>query len=220
MTFKVDKSGTTVGRLKIYRIVHDSKGKLRYQCSCSCGVTCYPNKGDVDFGKTNSCGCGIRAATRQRNYSHRMTGTKIHGVWTTMLNRCRNPKMLKYRDYGARGIKVCERWKKFENFYEDMGQCPADGMSIDRIDTNGDYCKENCRWATAEEQALNTRRNRLVTFNGKTLPMSIWCKRFDLIYSTAINRLNKGMPAEQIFAMSVRKNSNIKIEKEKQNEYR
>lgn len=96
---------------------------------------------------------------------HGMHGTPTYNVWGAMLARCRNPKHPKYSTYGARGIKVCKRWENFSNFFEDMGLRP-ENMSLDRIDNDGNYSKENCRWATAKEQMGNTSKTIPVTING------------------------------------------------------
>jgi hypothetical protein len=105
-----------------------------------------------------------------------MSNTYEHLTWKRMRKRCSNPNATQFQDYGGRGIKVCERWKKFENFLADMGTRPGIGYSIDRIDVNGNYCPENCRWATAKEQANNTRRNRILVAFGKEMTLKQWAE--------------------------------------------
>lgn len=107
---------------------------------------------------------------------HGMTGTAIHRTWLSMKRRCDNPNATNYYLYGGRGIKYDERWKVFENFYEDMGDRPSDKHSLDRIDHDGDYCKDNCRWATVYEQANNKRNNRFIVYNGKSKTLSEWAR--------------------------------------------
>ena len=109
-----------------------------------------------------------------------------------MKSRCNNPNNNQYSDYGGRGIRVCERWSTFENFLADMGERPTPKHSIDRIDVNGDYCPENCRWATKEEQNNNKRNCILVTYNGKTQNFKQWCKELNLPYYCAIHMYKSG----------------------------
>ena len=106
-----------------------------------------------------------------------------------MAKRCNNPKDKRYKNYGGRGIKVCDRWHKFENFYADMGDKPM-GMSIDRINNNGNYAPENCRWATPFEQANNTVKNRKIIFKGKTLTVAQWSRELGIKRTTLSGRLN------------------------------
>ncbi|ELY4860720.1 hypothetical protein SM110_004493 [Cronobacter sakazakii] len=113
-----------------------------------------------------------------------------------MKSRCNNPKTPEYKNYGGRGISVCERWNSFDLFLEDMGERPG-GCSIDRIDVNGNYCKENCRWATDREQKLNTRRTRNLTAYGKTMSMKAWSEETGLPYSTIKARLLRGKTTEE-----------------------
>ena len=97
---------------------------------------------------------------------HGRHGTRVHRCWGAMKHRCSNKNNEFYHHYGGRGIKVCERWQKFENFLADMGEMPI-GMTLDRIDNDGDYCPENCRWVSRVQQRNNTRANRFIVFDGK-----------------------------------------------------
>lgn len=105
-----------------------------------------------------------------------------------MKQRCLNPQNDAYKDYGGRGIKVCDRWLLFENFVEDMGIPPA-GATIGRIDNDGPYSPENCHWETYAQQNINYRKNRLVTYKGSTKPLSVWCEELGLDYFRTYQRL-------------------------------
>ena len=118
-----------------------------------------------------------------------------------MKTRCSNPKCRSYPHYGGRGIKVCERWQKFENFLADMGECPP-GRSIERIEPNGDYEPRNCRWATSKEQNRNTSRSRLIEMNGQQKTLAEWCEIYGVPSQRIGKRLKRGMSPEQAFDIS------------------
>lgn len=124
-------------------------------------------------------------------------------AWRNMLDRCRNPNREDYSRYGARGISVCLDWDYFQNFLEDMGECP-EGLTLDRIDSAGDYCPDNCRWATMKEQQRNRRNNRLLTHNGQTRCLSEWSEIFQLRPGTLLKRLALGWPTEKALTYPVR----------------
>ena len=127
-------------------------------------------------------------------------------TWQNMLQRCNNPKNSEYKNYLGRGIKVCSEWHDFAKFFADMGPLPQ-GMSLDRIDNNGDYCKVNCRWATTKEQSRNKRSNRILELNGEKLHAVDWAKKLGIDYSTLHKRLEK-WPIER--ALTEIKNSSHK----------
>lgn len=126
-----------------------------------------------------------------------------------MLNRCSNSNDTRYSYYGGRGIKVCERWLTFENFLTDMGN-PADDLSLDRIDSDGDYCKENCRWATRQEQAINRRSSVMLTHNGITMTATDWARSLGISAPAMYGRILAGYPPEKMFAKNMKKHPLIK----------
>lgn len=126
---------------------------------------------------------------------HGMAHTPIYRLWRAMHNRCKNPNVAAYPDYGGRGIVVCERWQEFENFFADMGERP-EGMSLDRIDNDGPYSPENCRWATRFEQAHNKRNLHLVTAFGRTQTISDWSRETGVKLGTIWQRLASGWAPE------------------------
>lgn len=133
--------------------------------------------------------------------THGLSKTKTYQAWADMKTRCYNSKRVQFAFYGGRGISVCDRWKNsFENFLADMGEKPH-GHSLDRIDTDGNYTKENCRWATQIEQCNNRRNNRLITHNGETLTYSQWSLRLGPYRSLVNNRVRNGW--DEISAISI-----------------
>lgn len=116
----------------------------------------------------------------------------LYVTWQKMKDRCYNPNSHAYSKYGGRGIKVCERWHDFNNFVYDMGEKPTKQHTLDRIDNDGDYCPENCRWATQLEQQNNTSYNRNITIDGKTMSTSAWCRHYGIKLTTYYQRLKLG----------------------------
>ena len=128
-------------------------------------------------------------------HGHSIRGkvSRTYYIWKTMKKRCINPKEKNFHLYGGRGIRVCDRWMDYASFLADMGEKP-EGLSIDRIDNNGDYAPGNCRWATPKEQATNSRRTRIIEFNGEAMCIADWEKKLGLGDRTLWRRLAKGEP--------------------------
>lgn len=161
-------------------------------CKCDCGVEKSIPSSDLVAGKIRSCGCLHGALKSASLKTHGLTKTRTHRIWQAMLTRCRNPKVPNFNHYGGRGITVCDRWLEFEHFYADMGECP-EGFSIDRIDVNGNYDPNNCRWATRKEQANNTRSNVYIEFEGLRLTRTQWEEKLGLGRTTLRSRIRSGM---------------------------
>ena len=174
-------------------------GGRHHSCKCDCGTIRSIYHGNLVSGKTKSCGCMAREMTGNRSRTHGMSGSKIYMTWNRMLSRCSNPIVDRYEQYGGRGIAVCDRWKKFENFYADMGDIPGDGYSIGRKDNDGNYEPGNCRWETALEQGNNTSTNVFIEFNGKRKTLSQWVRIYNLDYSRTRQRFAKGIEPPELF---------------------
>lgn len=196
-----------------------------YTCLCDCG-----NHTDVlvmrlRSGRTTSCGCAQlaqRAANGHRTISQAQAKNVKHGylkggrrpeyrVWQGILERCLKSKHKSYKDYGGRGIKVCQRWLKFENFIADMGDRPSGRHSIERRDNNGDYEPSNCYWAEKWQQERNSRGNHNITFNGKTQCLTDWAHELGIKQRTLITRLHRGWSVERAFKTNAHRNKQKSI---------
>lgn len=135
--------------------------------ACDCGNTKEIAFSRVKNGYSKSCGCLVSETTRKNSTIHGMKNTREYRIWNGIRDRCLNKNSKDFERYKKRGIKICDRWNDFKKFYEDMGKSPTDKHSIDRIDNDGDYSPENCRWATMKQQASNRRGAHIWTVNGK-----------------------------------------------------
>lgn len=177
------------GRWTVVRLsAYSRRGREYWDCVCDCGTTRPVCGFDLVKQTSKGCGCRRNEVSADLKRTHGRSGTAYYQVWREMKNRCSNPSVPSFADYGGRGIKVCERWQKFENFLADMGERPK-GALIDRINNDGDYEPANCRWATRVESANNTRGNRPVEFNGERLTVAQWSRKIGLRQSTLWSRL-------------------------------
>jgi len=143
------------------------KWRRRFICKCDCWNNKIVRMESLNNWNCRSCWCLRRKKTSERMKTHWMSSSRIYNIWAYMLNRCNNIKYSEYRFYWGRWISVCEKWNKFTNFYNDMWSTYKEWLSIDRIDTNGNYCKENCKWSTNIEQANNKRNSNFIEYNGR-----------------------------------------------------
>lgn len=177
----------------------------QWECTCVCGVTVVCTTANLRQKRGTACRCAMRTRAKSRKTTHGMSTSREYGCWTDMMTRCTNPKANSFARYGGRGIIVCAKWLQFDGFFEDMGEAPSSEHSIDRIDNDGPYSPENCRWATRQEQANNKSNNRILTFNGESAPMSEWARRSGISAATIERRLNKlGWDADRAISTPVR----------------
>ena len=205
--------GTTFGRLTIQRKCQqlfnpDGSTYITWVCLCSCGKFTEARTRSLTSGATQSCGCLQKETTTKRSTIHgkskRGLVTKTYMVWASMIRRCNNPNAEYYRYYGGRGIKVCPRWHKFENFYADVGDIPR-GMSLDRKDNDGDYEPGNWRFATWKEQNNNSRNNHWIKYKGEEKTLTQWGEVLGINMHTLLSRLNQlGWSIERAFTTPVR----------------
>lgn len=171
-------------------------------CRCTCGVEKNVIASSLLSGRSKSCGC----AKNKRNIKHGMHRTSEYVIWSGMIERCHNKNNKRFKDYGARGISVCDEWREsFEAFHIDMGNRPSKRHSIDRIDFLKGYNKENCRWATMSEQNLNKSNNHLIPYNGEMLPYTQVARMIGMKPSTLSKRLRLGWDIERAISEPVKK---------------
>ena len=192
--------GHKFGRLTILKegasIKYGKTTMRKVWCKCECGIEKEIDFNSIKSGKSTSCGCFNRENAKKLHTKHGMAMLKTgvrhpdYCIWMKMKSRCFNPNDKSYPNYGGRGISVCNRWKNsFEDFISDMGWRPDKNYSIERIDYNGDYCPENCRWIYKSEQSKNTRRIKFVEYNGVWFCLSDICRILNLPYSTMRHRV-------------------------------
>ena len=206
---QLNLTGKRFGKLVVIKTAGKTKnGAYLWQCKCDCGNEIIANVGNLKNGHTKSCGC-LRVDRCKTNFTkHGLEHTRLYGIWSDMRLRCYDEKNIAYHRYGGRGITICDEWKNdVKAFY---GWATANGykdsLTIDRIDNDGNYCPENCRWATVKEQASNRRSNIFVTHNGKTQTMKEWANEVGIPYKVVWARMQKlGWSAERALTDPVKK---------------
>lgn len=210
----VDLMGQTFGRLTVVeRAENNKQGKARWRCVCECGGTKTVVGTDLTWGKTRSCGCLQKqtvAKLGKMSSTHNETKTRLYILWGAMKERCYTPSCTAYRTYGAKGIRVCKEWlesyEAFRNWALSHGY--TDNLTLDRIDFNGDYCPENCRWVTMKEQQNNKRSNRFIEYQGLSLTTAQWAEKFGMTRGCLFRRLERGLPIEKALTDPVCNNKN------------
>lgn len=189
----IDLTGKRFGRLNVVRRGTNRGRITRWDCVCDCGNDVCVDGSSLTRGRTKSCGCYRSDVCKEypNGVKHGGKGTRIYVIWSDMKQRCYYAKNINYHNYGGRGIKICDEWlHDFKTFQVwAMANGYADNLTLDRINNDGDYCPENCRWATRAEQDNNTHANRRVTFNGETHTISEWAKITGINYSTLWRRI-------------------------------
>lgn len=205
MRARIDLTGRVFGRLTVVRLDRLVPGHAYWFCLCKCGAVKSIIGQCLKDGRAKSCGCLRKEITAIRHTTHGHTvnrgTTKTYRCWYAMKDRCYNPNNTHYARYGGRGIAICDRWRAaFQNFLDDMGESP-NGLSIERINNDGNYEPCNCRWATMLEQSLNKKphaRERRIEFSGVSLSVRQWAKRIGTSHNTILRRLKKLSIAEAL----------------------
>lgn len=183
-----DLTGNRYSHLTVIHRVFDPNRKgVYWLCRCDCGKEKVVSADNLRSGKVKSCGC-IRGNNLK---THGLSGLRLHRIWKAMKTRCLNPNSANYKYYGGRGISICDEWlNDFEQFYQwAMQNGYTDDMTIDRINSNGNYSSDNCRWISMPEQNLNRRSNRFIEYNGESKTIKEWADIYGINYKTLRNRL-------------------------------
>lgn len=201
--------GKKYGFLKIisfaYFKEYGQKKKIKckfVKCLCDCGKEKVIRLNDIRSGKTKSCGCLLKRSNKERFTKHNLCHTRIYRIYKNIKSRCKYSSLKQFKDYGGRGIEMCKEWENnFMSFYKwSLNNGYRDDLTIDRIDVNGNYCPENCRWATVFEQNNNKRTNHIIEYNGEKHSMREWCDILKLNYYRTRTRINNyGISIERAF---------------------
>ena len=194
--------GQKFGRLTVIkRAGSDSNGRAKWLCKCSCENESVKIGKLLLNGHCKSCGCGEYENRVNNCTSHKLSNTRLYNIWSGMKQRCYYTRHISYHTYGGRGITVCDEWKNdFKTFYDwAITHGYRDDLSIDRIDVNGNYEPNNCRWATNAEQSRNVSNNVYVTLDGETRVIMDWCKILSIPYHKIYWQIQKGLTPEKAF---------------------
>jgi hypothetical protein len=175
----------------------NKSGQTKWLCKCECGKETTAEGASLRLGRVKSCGCKSPKFTSEKMKKHGLSRTRTYSIWAGMKARCNpNAKYTKSHLYSEKGIMVCEKWKKFENFYADMGEAPTN-KTLGRLDGNKGYCLENCRWETYTEQANNTTKNHWIEFNNKKMTIAQWANLLGIKQNTLLTRVRRGWKTEK-----------------------
>lgn len=210
----IDLTGQRFGKLVvIQRHIDPSKKYTLWECKCDCGNEAIVRANRLMHGRTQSCGCLRAESNYKKKTTHGQSGTNLYAVWNSMKGRCYNRNNINYKRYGGRGITVCDEWRySFESFLAwSVSTGYVDGLTLDRIDNNGIYSPDNCRWVTTAVQNNNRNVSINITYNGKTQNLSEWCKELHLPYLRVWQRITKyGFTFEEAISEPCHKRSGKK----------
>lgn len=201
-----DLTGRVFGRWTVLGLFAKAtlKKNKKWLCRCKCGHEGLVYHGTLTSGISKSCGCLKKELNGNQRRTHGMSESAEHYIWMGVLRRCNNPSDPAYPYYGGRGITVCERWLKFQNFIDDMGVRPNEKLTMDRINNGEGYCKENCRWTTRKAQANNRRSNRVIEHNGEMKTLTEWAEIAGMRSQTLGVRLKLGWSMAKAMSTPIR----------------
>lgn len=185
-----DLTGEKFGMLTVVSFDHKKRTRTYWKCVCECGNTRVVGIDHLKNGDTTDCGCYRKHIPNV--IKHNMSGSRLYVIWSLMKRRCLNQNCKEYKDYGGRGIAICDEWLDAKNFLQwalDNGY--SEELTLERVDNNGNYCPENCIWANKETQMNNRRNNRYITYNGETKTMTQWARDNGYTYAQIKKRIDK-----------------------------
>ena len=189
MGTRINEINKRYGRLLVINEDGRDNGTIRWKCLCDCGNYISVRGSHLRKGFTRSCKCLQKESRLKYSITHGKSKTQEYAIWKSMKERCYTRSNNSYKNYGQRGIQVCERWKNnFMNFLNDMGKCPKN-LTLERINNNGDYSPQNCKWASILEQANNTRKNRHFIFNNHRMTTAQIARKVGIKYSVLMERI-------------------------------
>lgn len=199
-----DLTGKTFGYWTVLGLSEAKLGeRVHFYCRCICGVERDVDADNLRSGISKSCSCRKIENLIKRRRKHGLSSTKEYIMWSDMIRRCHNPSCKSYTNYGGRGIIVCEEWRNsFEKFYEDMGVCQK-GFEIDRIDNNGNYCRENCRYVVRKHNLRNRRCNRILSHKGESKTMIEWSEIVNIPPVTIHCRIQRGWSITEALTLPI-----------------
>ena len=192
MSKLIDITGERFNNLVVVKRVENAKGGVAmWECICDCGNTTIVRGSNLKNGSVKSCGC--RRKTAKPALTHDMSKTRLYREWASIKRRCYAKSLPSYKNYGGRGIEVCDEWKNSFEVFRDWALTNgySDDLTIERIDTNGNYCPENCTWIPFNQQQGNRRTCYSFEHNGETKNLADWCRNLDLSYGVVHNRIYK-----------------------------
>lgn len=202
-----DLTGMRFGRLRVIKRDVNKGNYAMWRCVCDCGNQIVVRTSSLKNGHTQSCGCYHKDIASGSNTKHGLYKHRLYRIYQHMISRCTNCKENGYKNYGGRGIKVCDEWlKDFQSFAKwSMLNGYSDGLTLDRIDVNSDYSPLNCRWCTPKVQANNTRKNRILEYRGERHTMSEWSDILQMPYNLINSRIFRGWSVEKALTTPLNK---------------
>jgi hypothetical protein len=203
----IDLTGKTFKRLTVISKSKTINKHVYWNCKCICGKEVLASGSSLKSGKVGSCGYLRSEESRKRAIKHELTSSELYQEWSRIKRRCNNSNMECYKNYGGRGISVCNTWSSSPETF--ISWCLANGykkgLTLDRIDNSKGYSPDNCRWVTRKVQANNKRNNHLITFKDETFTLSEWSEKLNINYSVLKYRINNGWDVEKAFFTPINK---------------